>query len=223
MFTHFATGVRRAGLALLFLGSALPATAQVSGAPPGEFNFYVLSLSWSPSFCAAEGADANRQQCVRKQPFSFVVHGLWPQYESGYPEFCPTSEPSRVPQRIAEAYLDIMPSVGVIGHQWRKHGSCSGLSQREYLALLRNASERIEIPGELEVADVAIKADPNEVEALFLAANPGMDEGGIAVTCDGRHLREVRICMTRQLDFRSCNEIDERSCRRQTIIIPPAR
>src|SRR5262245_32563319 len=57
---------------------------------PGKFDFYVLSLSWSPSFCAANverGFQRSDPQCGPR-PFSFVVHGMWPQYEKGFPEFC---------------------------------------------------------------------------------------------------------------------------------------
>src|SRR5215212_5317363 len=50
---------------------------------PGEFDFYVLSLSWSPSFCdaASERGNSGRNQQAQcgGRPFSFVVHGLWPQ------------------------------------------------------------------------------------------------------------------------------------------------
>ena len=58
---------------------------------PGEFDFYVLSLSWSPSFCeeAAERGNEGRSQAqCGGRPFSFVVHGLWPQYEHGFPDYC---------------------------------------------------------------------------------------------------------------------------------------
>ena len=52
---------------------------------PGEVDFYVLSLSCSPSFCDAAGDRAARQaECVQR-PFSFVVHGFWPQYDKGFP------------------------------------------------------------------------------------------------------------------------------------------
>ena len=54
---------------------------------PGQFDYYVLALSWSPSFCETATGNARRQQCGAR-PFSFVVHGLWPQYERGFPESC---------------------------------------------------------------------------------------------------------------------------------------
>jgi len=200
-----------------------PVWSAERGAEPGDFDFYVLSLSWSPSYCAAEGGDANPEQCDAKRPYAFVVHGLWPQYETGYPEFCRTRQPSRVPRRLVEAYRDVVPSAGLMGHQWRKHGSCSGLTQDDYFALLRKARERIDVPDDFSSIDAPLAASPVEVEQEFLAANPDLAASGIAVTCDNRYLREVRICLTRDLQFRSCAEVDQDSCQRRDVTVPPAR
>jgi ribonuclease T2 len=210
-------------LALAFLLSlAAPAAAGERNAAPGDFDFYVLSLSWSPSYCAAE-EDANAEQCGATRPYSFVVHGLWPQYEQGYPEFCTIDDPGRIRRGTVEAYRDIVPSAGLMGHQWRKHGSCSGLPQADYFALLRQARERISIPAEFAMLSAPKTLSPEDVEERFLTANPGMEEDGIAVTCDRRYLREVRICLTKALAFRACEEVDRRSCPRDRVLMPPAR
>lgn len=217
------TATRRAPAILAAaLGAALAACQPDASADPraskalatGDgFDFFVLSLSWSPSYCEAEGSGANRQQCRRGRGHAFVVHGLWPQFESGWPEFCDSPEPERVPDALVRDYVDLIPSGGLIGHQWRKHGSCSGLSQRDYLALTRAARERIAIPDRFDAPRRDTSVSPADVEAEFLKANPGLAEDGIAVTCEGRLVREVRICMTRDLAFRSCAGVDARSCR----------
>lgn len=186
------------------------------------FDFYVLSLSWSPSFCEAEGERANRGQCGPERDLAFIVHGLWPQFERGYPEFCASGEPERVPEELIATALDIMPSAGLIGHQWRKHGSCTGLSQREYLEATREAFRRVAIPQGLSRAMADRTADPDDVEGVFLEANPGLPANGIAVTCAEGRLAEVRICMSKGLDFRTCPEVDERACRASTISVPAA-
>ena len=116
-----------------------------------------------------------------------------------------------------------MPSAGLIGHQWRKHGSCSGLNQADYFALLRAARARISIPGRFERLDEYLSIAPQEVENAFLEANPGLPEDGIAVSCDDRLLREIRICMTKTLEFRSCEEVEVRSCRLPKAVMPPTR
>lgn len=195
-------------------GSALP---QGSG-----FDFYVLSLSWSPSYCEAEGDEADRQQCAAARPYAFVVHGLWPQYERGYPTDCRVADRD-VPRDLTRSLHDIMPSSGLIRHQWRKHGSCTGLSQAEYFAVLRKARETVAIPSEFMRLDQYRTVAPAEVEARFLQSNAALSARGIAVTCDERYLREVRICMTRDLSFRACEEVDRRACRIAKAVMPPVR
>ena len=186
------------------------------------FDFYVLSLSWSPSYCEAEGADANRQQCAAGRPYSFVVHGLWPQYERGYPQDCATGERD-VSDATLRGLYDIMPSAGLIRHQWRKHGSCSGLSQADYFAVLRKAREQISVPLEFARLTEYRTVTPDSVEQSFLQSNASLPDSGIAVTCDRHYLREVRICLTRQLAFRPCDEVDRRSCKITKAAMPPVR
>ena len=187
---------------------------------PSGFDFWVLSLSWSPSYCAIEGEEANRQQCGSGRKLGFVVHGLWPQFEAGWPEFCDSDEPARVPDALVRDYLDIMPSAGLIGHQWRKHGTCSGLSQRDYLAAARTARERVVVPTEFAAPRADLAIDPDRVEAAFIASNEGLPGGGIAVTCDGGFIEEVRICLTTELGFRPCEEVDARACRASSARMP---
>jgi ribonuclease T2 len=197
--------------------------APESALPLGNgFDFYVLSLSWSPSYCEAEGEEANRQQCAAARPYAFVVHGLWPQFERGFPESCPSDEPD-VPHAKLRTLYDIMPAAGLIRHQWRKHGSCSGLDQDDYFAVLRAARETVSIPQEFRRLGAYRTLDPDDAEAAFLKANPSLSGDAVAVTCDRRYLREVRICMTRDLEFRSCPEIDRRDCRLAKVVMPPVR
>lgn len=186
------------------------------------FDFYVLSLSWSPSHCEAEGAQANRRQCGPGRDLAFIVHGLWPQFERGYPEFCASGEPGRVPEELIATALDIMPSAGLIGHQWRKHGSCTGLSQREYLEAAREAYGRVAIPRSFSTAGAAREANPGDVERAFIEVNQTLPADGIAVTCAQGRLAEVRICLSKELEFRSCPEVDARACRSPSVSLPAA-
>jgi len=145
-----------------------------------------------------------------------------PQFERGFPEDCATAEPDISNERLRTLY-DLMPSAGLIRHEWRSHGSCSGLSQDDYFDVLRAAREKIAIPEDMEPRDDYRTLDPDAAERAFVEANEGLEPGGIAVTCDRRYLREVRICLTRELGFRSCPEIDRRACRRDTSISGPSR
>src|SRR5256885_3596378 len=161
---------------------------------PGRFDFYVLSLSWSPSFCkeSEERGRPSNDQC-RGRPYSFVVHGLWPQYERGFPRDCQVPPP-RLPRSLMESMLDLMPAPQLIYHEWDQHGTCSGLSPREYFDTIRRARAKIKIPPEFADLRSALRLNPEQVRQAFIRANPGLTPESVAVFCDNR-LREVRICM----------------------------
>src|SRR5262249_47681858 len=207
----------------LLVLSAVPVPAQDARQnQPGEFDFYVLSLSWSPSFCDAAGDRAARQaECVQR-PFSFVVHGLWPQYEKGFPEFCQQPAP-RLDRNIVSSMLDLMPAPRLIFHEWDKHGPCSGLPARAYFEIIRKARAIVKIPPEFIDVKSELTVTPDGVAEAFTKANPGLTRDGMAVGCDNKRLREVRICMTRELGFQDCPGVARRSGKRDKLIMPPVR
>ncbi len=212
------------GLACTLFGLSLAGGAAAQDPrqnEPGKFDFYVLSLSWSPSYCEQAGERAPRQQCGAR-PYSFVVHGLWPQYERGFPEFCQNPAP-RLKRNIVSSMLDMMPAPRLIFNEWDKHGVCSGLSARAYFETIRKARAAVKIPEDYLAPQSVLTVSPGEVEDAFVAANPGMSRAGIAVTCGGPRLSEVRICFSRDLQFRECPEIDKRACRREQLRMPPVR
>jgi ribonuclease T2 len=192
---------------------------------PGEFDFYVLALSWSPSFCevASERGNSGRSQVqCGGRPFSFVVHGLWPQYERGFPEYCQRPSP-RLEHNIMSSMLDLMPAPGLVFNEWDKHGTCSGLSARAYFENIRKARSAVKIPPEYLELFAEKMVAPSELEEAFIKVNPGLSSSAISVTCDSRRLSEVRICLSKDLQFRSCEEIDRRACRREQVLMPPVR
>lgn len=210
------------------LAAILPAAAQdVRQNAPGQFDFYVLALSWSPSFCDASRergltqSRSHQAQCGAR-PFSFVVHGLWPQYENGFPDYCQQPSP-RLNRNIVSTMLDMMPAPGLIYSQWDKHGTCSGLSARNYFETIRKARSAVKIPPEFLELSEHKTVVPAELEASFIKANPGLTEESMSVVCDDKRLSEVRICMTKDLKFRSCGEVDKRTCTRSTVVMPPVR
>src|SRR5436190_369692 len=190
---------------------------------PGQFDFYVLSLSWSPSFCEAAGERGTppQQQCGAR-PYSFVVHGLWPQYERGFPEFCQQPAP-RLDRNIVSSMLDLMPAPGLIFNEWSKHGTCFTSNPRAYFETIRKARAMVKIPDTYIEPARMLTVSPEEVEEGFVKANPGLSKAGVAVICDNRRLREVRVCLSKDLQFRDCPEIDRRACRVKEIIMPPVR
>ena len=218
-------GAAFAAVALSFLvGSAgITAAQDRRQNEPGQFDFYVLALSWSPSFCEAAGERGTppQQQCGAR-PYSFVVHGLWPQYENGFPEFCQVPAP-RLNRNIVSSMIDLMPAPRLIFHNWDKHGTCSGLQQRAYFDTVRKARAVVKIPAAYLEPKAELTVTPHEVEEAFVQANPGLPADAISVTCDSRRLGEVRICLSRDLQFRSCPDVDTRSCRRDKVVMPPVR
>src|SRR5881227_2311638 len=169
---------------LLAAASSAPAQDRRQNTP-GEFDFYVLSLSWSPSFCEAaseRGSQGRSQQAqCGGRPFSFVVHGLWPQYERGFPDYCQRPAP-RLDRNIMTSMLDLMPALGLIFNEWDKHGTCSGLGARAYFETIRKARATVKIPTEyLELAEPKT-VPPAEIEEAFIKANPGLSPTAIAVT-----------------------------------------
>jgi ribonuclease T2 len=220
-------GLAALALALLM---ALPASAQLrrSGASegdrPGRFDYYVLSLSWSPTYCADAGDRDSGQQCNSARPYAFVLHGLWPQYDRGWPESCDTRGRAWVPQHTIDDMLDIMPSRQLIIHEYKKHGTCSGLSPNGYFDLARRAYGNIRIPQRYQRPQEALQVAPGEVVADFVQANPDLKPEMIAVTCD-RRLRELRVCLSRDLKPQPCgsNESGGKLCSRDAVIMPPVR
>ena len=137
--------------AVFVLCGALGASAQDRRQnAPGEFDFYVLSLSWSPSFCEAAG-------------------------------------------------------------------------ERAYFEAIRKARAAVKIPEEFLQLTEPKTIAPDELETAFIKANPGLSNSAISVTCDSKRLSEVRICLSKDLQFRSCEEIDRRACRRDEVLMPPVR
>ncbi|HEV7306180.1 ribonuclease T2 family protein [Ensifer sp.] len=198
------------------------ATAAVSVPLGSGFDFYVLSLSWSPTWCGDNDPKGKSDQCETGSNRGLIVHGLWPQNEKGYPDFCPTRQSDRVPSSLGRQYLDLIPSMGLIGHQWRKHGTCSGLSQEDYFAVTRAAFNRLALPPELSPARTQTDASVAGIENALVASNPGMTKDGVAVTCEGNRLEEIRICFDKALNFRACAAVDRQSCRKDSVSLPPA-
>ncbi|MCA1300851.1 ribonuclease T2 family protein [Stappia indica] len=205
-----------AGFLALAPWSALSARTE----RPGTFDYYVLALSWSPSYCQRAGRNADPLQCRATKPFRFIVHGLWPQYDRGYPDFCDGPGPRQPARDTVNSMLDIMPSRGLIRHQWRKHGTCSGLSPRAYFDLTRAAFDKLRIPAAFRTTEQGGRVAPDAVETAFRLANPGLRDTAMAVTCENGRLSEVRICFTKDLQFRSCRSVDRRGCRQRQIHVP---
>jgi ribonuclease T2 len=189
---------------------------------PGAFDYYVLSLSWSPAFCLLSPAST---ECNGPRRYGFIVHGLWPQNERGWPENCAST--AQVPDKTVEQISDLMPARKLIYHEWSAHGTCSGLDPVDFFALVRRAYGGVTIPQSLVSPGAAIEQSPTAVVNDFLRANPRLPAQSVVATCSGQgapRLREVHVCFDRELNPRACSAGAMReACRAASLIVPPIR
>jgi ribonuclease T2 len=174
---------------------------------PGVFDFYLLNLSWSPEFCATHG---NSTECGHG--LGFVVHGMWPQDFSGdYPEDCSDAAGPSNPQQ----YTDLIPTVGLIQHEWQTHGTCSGMTADAYFAAVRKADTAVRIPADIGAGEDASGVTPGDILGRFAKANPGFPQGSFALSCGNNQLTAIEICLSKDIQPESCQGV--RSCRANSI------
>ncbi len=190
---------------------------------PGRFDFYLLSLSWSPAFCDTGGDSKSPNQCAAGRRLGFVVHGLWPQNLHGFPSNCDTG--SRAPSRVAlDAAADLYPDEGLARHEWRQHGTCSGLSPIDYFAAVRRARDAVTVPPDFIAPQEPRSLSPAVIVRAFAGSNQGLRADTMAVTCRAGQLQEVRICFGKDLRaFAPCPEVGRAACRASTVTVLPVR
>ncbi len=206
---------------LLLAGLAWPAAAQGRKADPGNYDYTLLVLSWSPQFCASKGDRAPQAQCGPDRRFGFVVHGLWPQYANGgWPENCSTE---RVSDQMIDRMLDIMPSRQLVIHEWRKHGTCSGQTADAYFGTVRQSFSGLTIPERYRSPTAPLTVARQQLIDDFLAANPKMPREAIRLKCRKNDLEEIAVCMARDgVTPQACGKLNY-SCRADTLRMAAVR
>ncbi len=206
--------------AMIWILTALPILAQEG--KPGQFDYYVLALSWSPNWCAREGDARGSDQCDARYGHGWILHGLWPQYHQGWPSFCKTSE--RSPSRsMTAAMVDISGSAGLAWHQWKKHGTCSGLSAADYYALSRRAYEQVNRPQILRKLTQEVELPASVIEDAFLRANPAWQPDMLTITCNQGYIEEARLCLSNDLTPVPCGADVVRDCNKQDALFSPVQ
>ena len=196
--------------------------AWADGEPAGKFDYYVLALSWSPNWCALEGDARNSDQCNPSRELGWVMHGLWPQYESGWPSYCRTSQ--RDPSRSqTSAMSDIMGTSGAAWYQWKKHGRCSGLSAPAYFDVAREAYRQVIRPPVFRKLETPVELPAAVIEEAFLKENTDLTAEMLTVTCKSSRIQEVRICLTKDLQPRNGGEDVARDCQMTDALFAPIK
>jgi ribonuclease T2 len=222
-----ATSVRNTGGTVLCALISLLACASCDSAEPsqpGEFDYYTLVLSWSPTYCTLEGRRRRDAQCTDGHERAFTLHGLWPQYEKGWPQDCRLPHRPYVPESVIREMRDIMPGRGLVIHEYRAHGTCSGLSPEQYFATSRELYDKIAVPPSFRENDQALHLSLANIETDFLEANPWLKPEMIAISCRDGQLLDIRVCFDRELAPRACgaNEDQRKLCKLDKVKVPPA-
>ncbi|MTW11249.1 ribonuclease [Pseudoduganella eburnea] len=201
------------------------APAQARDDRPGVFDYYTMSLSWSPEFCAGRGG-GDPVQCATGRQLGFVLHGLWPQFERGYPESCGRS---RISNKLRDQYESLYPSPKLLFHEWNKHGSCSGLQPQDYLALSAKLRDSLKIPAAFARPQQPVRVTPGQFEDEFHKANPWLAKDSVLPVCGsgGRFLREARVCFAKDGKSRSCSQeaiaYSQKSCGQANFLMKNVR
>jgi ribonuclease T2 len=200
--------------------------AQSASPPPvatEPFDFYVMTLSWSPGFCDTGGDAKSPEQCAVGSGEGFVVHGLWPDNSrSEDPAYCDQSAP------ISDAALaltrGVYPSEGLAAYEYRKHGTCTGLSAEDYFTSVRYLRDQLVIPDMLKAPHERLKSSPQDIQQAFIAANANLRADNMAITCRDGELEEVRFCVSRDLKaFALCPKVSGHTCHSSSIAVAPLR
>lgn len=214
-----------AGIVLLLVAGAASSRSSRRRAAHSDggasFDYYLLTLSWAPDFCAGAGANQDPRECGPGRRLGFVVHGLWPQSNSGRgPENCGSVSP--VSASIVSLMLNYIPSESLIQHEWRSHGSCTGLTADQYFAQVRKARDSVKIPDAFSSLTSPINESASQLEAQFAAANPGLPKTAFRATCRNGMLQEARICLDKNLNAQACTA-SAGECTAGTMQILPPR
>lgn len=214
--------VAAAALIVVMLSVAGVAAKSIHNSPPGKFDYYVLSLGWLPAYCLREGHHDRHSHCGTDNIDRFILHGLWPEFDKGWPTNCDIGKRPWVEEDLIEEMSDIMPSKDLIIHEYRTHGTCSGLTPEAYFGLARKLYDRVKVPaGFVEPKDDR-EESPEDVESAFLAANDWLTPEAVSVSCKRHQLSNIRVCFDPELKPRACgvNEDQKRECPLEEISVP---
>lgn len=210
---------------LVDLETSIPQTGTPLLASTADFDYFVLALSWSPTYCATDGAD-DSQQCSPGKRYGFVLHGLWPQYEQGFPSNCSTE---KFPSELQDQFAGLYPNDKLFTHAWEKHGTCSGLSPIEYMTLAQQLKQAVRIPEAYQAPLQPFRTTSQQMEQAFVQANPGFNALAFAIYCtgDGRFLKEMFVCFDLTGKPRACSQEVQRkamrSCRNPNFLVRNVR
>ena len=217
-------------LALALAGQLTGAFAQTApsapSAPPPvaatQFDYYVMTLSWAPGFCDLGGKETSSPECAEGSGDGFVVHGLWPNNEyRPNPESCRGQDASSAD---LEDEHGVYPNDRLAAYEYRKHGTCTGLSPQDYFATVRSVRSRLKIPQMFQATSEPLNMAPEDIEQAFMTANPNLHPDNMAISCSNGELVDVRFCLAKDLSsYAVCRKVARHTCQRTSIMVAPVR
>jgi ribonuclease T2 len=214
-----------AGFIAFALAAALTAQfhrrSRAETSAPAPFDYYVLSLSWAPGFCAQPGnASGNPKECAPGTRVGFIVHGLWPEADTGQsPETC--AKAAKVPKAVVDLVLTDMLSPTLIQHEWATHGTCTGESPFDYFSSIVQARSEVQIPVQITSIEDQIKESPGQIEMQFGAANSSFPATAFRTSCPMGNFQEERICFDKTLKPQACTASVGECITPAVVILPP--
>lgn len=160
-----------------------------------DFNYFILALAWEPDYCATS-SNPDPQSCTPGMKLGFILHGLWPMYDEGWPSYCSTETMSN--EMIAD-FPGLFPTDFLYGHEWEKHGTCTGLDPQGYFLLSQEFKDSIAIPDAFLSPEEPFRMDEDSLIEAFVQVNPSFDENSFSVFCSGsgQYLSELYVCISR--------------------------
>ena len=118
----------------------------------------------------------------------------------------------------------VYPNDRLAAYEYRKHGTCTGLSAHDYFATVRSVRMRLNIPPQFQAPHEQLRMAPEEVERAFMAANANLRPDNMAVTCSNGELMDVRFCLAKDLSsYAVCRKVARHTCQRGSIVVAPVR
>lgn len=189
---------------------------------------FLLSLSWSPTYCLEQDPRGKTPQCQINKPkkYRFIVHGLWPQpiTDTGgkHLNYC-RDVSVKLEASIVKNYFYLMPSSGLMLHQWRKHASCGNFTQKIYFKTIENMYEQFKIGNLLHDITATTNYDLKMIIQKITSHIPNITTDNIVIACRNNQLSEVRVCLNNDYTVRKCyySEIKSGRCSKDSIITVP--
>jgi ribonuclease T2 len=214
---------------MLAVAAACAPIAAIGETPPPtppvattQFDYYVMTLSWAPGFCDLGGQETSSPECAAGSGDGFVVHGLWPDNEyRPNPESCLGRDATSAD---LEEEHGVYPNDRLAAYEYRKHGTCTGLSAHDYFATVRNVRVRFNIPAMFQAPSEQLRMAPEEIEQAFMTANANLRPDNMAISCSNGELVDVRFCLAKDLSsYAICRKVARHSCQRGSIVVAPVR